>query len=83
MTIEQLVSAIRALPVTERLRVLELATHDVANDLSHGAPQPASGVGVTLIERHGLLVAHGEPGATLPEAAFDRTPLKDSPQTRC
>jgi hypothetical protein len=74
MTIEQLVAAIRSLPVPERLRVIELAAHDVANDVSRGAPQTseaASGGGVTLIERNGILVAHGESSALLPEEAFD------------
>jgi hypothetical protein len=71
MTIEQIVSAIRALPVPERLRVIELVAHDVANDVSRGAPEPAPGIGVTLIERHGFLIAHGESGAPLPEESFD------------
>ena len=73
MTIEQLVSAIRSLPVQERLRVIELAAHDVANDVARGALQAseAAPATVTLVERRGLLVAHGEPGASLPEAVFD------------
>ncbi len=74
MTLEQLVSAIRALPVPERLRVLTLATHDIAVDVSAGTPEApvsAPSSGVTLIERHGFLVAHGEPGGTLPEEVFD------------
>jgi len=74
MTPEQLVSAIRALPVPERLRVLTLATHDIAVDASAGrpeAPVPAPGVGVALIERRGFLVAHSESGGTLPEEVFD------------
>jgi hypothetical protein len=71
MTLEQIVSAIRSLPVPERLRVIELAAHDVANDVSRRAAEPVPGVGVTLIERHGFLIAHGEPGAALPEEVFD------------
>ena len=74
MTIDQLVSAIRSLPVPERLRVIELAAHDVANDVSRGTPgmsETAQGVGVSLIERQGFLIAHSETGAALPEAAFD------------
>jgi hypothetical protein len=74
MTVEQLVSAIRSLPVPERLRVIELAAHDVANDVSRGAPQApeaAPGGGVTLIERRGLLVAHGESSTVLPGEVFD------------
>jgi hypothetical protein len=74
MTIEQLVSAIRSLPVAERLRVIELAAHDIANDVSREAPLPSDatpGSSVTLVERKGLLVAHGEPGAALPVEVFD------------
>jgi len=71
MTLEQIVAAIRSLPVTERLRVIELAAHDVANDVSRGVAEPAPGIGVTLIERHGFLVAHGESGTALPEEVFD------------
>jgi hypothetical protein len=71
MTLEQIVAAIHALPVTDRLRVIELAAHDVANEVSGGTPEPAVGIGVTLIERHGFLIAHGESGAALPEEVFD------------
>jgi hypothetical protein len=71
MTLEQIVSAIRSLSVPDRLRVIELAAHDVANDVSRGAVELAPGVGVTLIERHGFLVAHSEPGDALPEELFD------------
>lgn len=74
MTIEQLVSAIRSLPVPERLRVIERAARDVATDVSRGQEEqvePAQAAGVTLIERNGLLVAHDEAGARLPEEAFD------------
>ena len=78
MTIEQIVSAIRSLPVPERLRVIELAAHDVANDVADGAEEPAPGAGVTLIERHGLLVAHGEAGAALPEELFDHRVDRDA-----
>ncbi len=74
MTIEQLVFAIRGLPVPERLRVIELATHDVATDVARQLPVAVAAVpvtGVTLIERHGVLVAHGESGVVLPEEVFD------------
>jgi hypothetical protein len=43
MTLEQIVAAIRSLPVPERLRVIELAAHDVANDVSRGEAEPAPG----------------------------------------
>jgi hypothetical protein len=71
MTIEQIVSAIRSLPVQERLRVIELAAHDVANDVSDRAVEPAPGIGVTLVERRGFLIAHGKSPTTLPEEVFD------------
>lgn len=74
MTIEQLLFAIRSLPVTERLRVIELATHDVAADVARQLPEAAEAMpvtGVTLIERHGFLIAHGESNVVLPEEVFD------------
>jgi hypothetical protein len=71
MTIEQLVSAIRSLPVPERLRIIERAARDVAADVSQAPPEASPGTGVTLIERHGFLIAHGEAGVALPEEAFD------------
>jgi hypothetical protein len=78
MTLEQIVSAIRSLPVPERLRVIELAAHDVANAVSHGAPAPAPGIGVTLIERRAFLIAHSEPGAPLPAQVFDHRPDRET-----
>ena len=67
MTIDQIVAAIRALPVSERLRVIELVAHDAANE-APGADAPSHG-DVILTERHGLLLADTE--ATVPEEAFD------------
>lgn len=78
MTIEQLVAAIRCLPVPARLRVIELATHDVANDVSRREGPEAALGGVTLIERHGFPVAHGEPGASLPAELFDHRSDRES-----
>jgi len=60
VTLDEIVAAIRSLPVPERLRVIELAAHD------------------TLIDRNGFLVAHGEPGAVLPEDAFDHRADRDA-----
>ncbi len=74
MTIEQIVFAIRGLPVPERLRVIELATHDVATDVARQLPEALEAVpvtGVTLIDRRGVLIAHCESGVVLPEEAFD------------
>lgn len=67
MTIDQIVAAIRALPVPERLRVIELVAHDAANDTPRA--EAASPGGVILTERHGLLLVDAE--APLPEEAFD------------
>ncbi len=78
MTIEQIISAIRSLPVPERLRVIELAAHDVANDVAGGAAEAAPGTGVTLVERQGFLVAHGESRAALPEELFDHRVDRDA-----
>ncbi|MEP7122074.1 MAG: hypothetical protein ABJE95_14240 [Byssovorax sp.] len=69
MTIEQIVAAIRALPVSERLRVIELVAHDAANDAPVADESPAPQGGVILIERNGLLLIDTD--AAVPEAAFD------------
>lgn len=69
MTIEQIVAAIRALPVTERLRVIELVAHDAANDAPVTDAEPIAQGGAILIERHGLLLVDTE--AAVPEGAFD------------
>jgi hypothetical protein len=69
MTIEQIVAAIRALPVSERLRVIELVAHDAANDAPVAEVQATSPGGAILTERHGLLFVHAE--AVVPEEAFD------------
>lgn len=42
MTIDQIVAAIRALPVPERLRVIELVAHDAANDAPVAEAESAS-----------------------------------------
>jgi|HubBroStandDraft_6_1064221.scaffolds.fasta_scaffold346419_1 hypothetical protein len=69
MTVDQIVSAIRALPVPERLRVIEIVAHQAVSDVPAAAAEPPPGRGVTLIERHGLLLVDAE--ATLPADAFD------------
>ena len=68
MTVDQIVAAIRALPVPERLRVIELVAHDAANDTPVASAEAASPEGVILAERHGLLLVDTE--ASLPEEAF-------------
>lgn len=69
VTIDQIVSAIRALPVLERLRVIELVAHDAASDVPAAAAAIADEGGVTLTERHGLLVVDSD--AVVPASAFD------------
>jgi hypothetical protein len=69
MTIDQIVAAIRALPVPERLRVIELAAHDAANDAPVPEAEFASSGGAILTERLGLLFVDAD--TALSEAAFD------------
>jgi hypothetical protein len=69
MTIDQIVAAIRALSVPERLRVIELVAHDAANDAPVADADAASHGGVILTERHGLLLVDTE--GAVPEGAFD------------
>lgn len=77
MTIDQIVAAIRALPVLERLRVIELVAHDAANHAPVAEEdQHAPPAGALLTERHGLLLVDAE--AALPEAAFDHRVDRDA-----
>ncbi|WP_437578833.1 hypothetical protein [Sorangium sp. So ce887] len=75
MTVDQIVAAIRALPVPDRLRVIELVAHEAASDVP-GAEEPARRGGVTLTERHGLLLVDTD--ATVPADAFDHRPDRDA-----
>lgn len=74
MTVDEIVSAIRALPVPERLRVIEIVAHEAANDVPAGSAAPSHGV--TLIERHGLLLVDAD-GAVSAEA-FDHRLDRDA-----
>src|ERR1700733_11581155 len=66
MTIEQLVSAIRSLPLPARLHVIELAAHDIAHDVADRTVVTDPGAGVPLIEHRGA----AEPrGASAPSSA--------------
>ena len=76
MTIDQIVAAIRALPVLERLRVIELVAHDAANDAPVAETESASPGSALLTERHGLLLVDAD--AALPEAAFDHRIDRDA-----
>lgn len=69
MTIEQIVAAIRALPLPERLRVIEIVAHETANDVPAAITAPPSHEGVSLTERHGLLVI--DAAAAVPAEVFD------------
>ncbi|XYH95537.1 hypothetical protein ACMHYB_48310 [Sorangium sp. So ce1128] len=75
MTLEQIVAAIRALPVPDRLRVIELVAHEAASDVP-AADQPARREGVTLTERHGLLLVDTD--ASMPADVFDHRPDRDA-----
>ncbi|WP_437990870.1 hypothetical protein [Sorangium sp. So ce145] len=79
MTVEQIVAAIRALPVTDRLRVIELVAHEAASDVPD-ADHPARREGVTLTERHGLLLVDAD--ATMPAEVFDHRPDRDARANR-
>jgi hypothetical protein len=68
MTVDEIVSAIRTLPVAERLRVIELVAHVTAGDVPAAETAP-SGRGVTLTERHGLLIVDAD--AALSADVFD------------
>ncbi len=76
MTIDQIVSAIRALPVPERLRVIEIVAHEAVSDVPAPAAAAPPARGVTLVERHGLLLVDAD--ATLPAEAFDHLLDRDA-----
>jgi len=73
MTVDQIVSAIRALPVAERLRVIEIVAHEAAGDVSVAN---AGQSGVALIERNGLLFVSTD--AALSEEVFDHHRDRDA-----
>jgi hypothetical protein len=76
MTIEQLVAAIRSLPLPARLRVIELAAHDVAHDVADRTADTDPGTGVPLLEHHGA----AEPaGATAPSSATPQSTRQLAP----
>lgn len=76
MTVDEIVSAIRALPVPERLRVIEMVAHEAANDVPATPAVSAPSRGVTLTERHGLLLVDAD--GTVPVEAFDHRPDRDA-----
>lgn len=76
MTVDQIVAAIRALPVQERLRIIELVAHDAASEVPDTTIENASTHGVTLIERHGLLVV--DSNAAVTADAFDHRPDREA-----
>ncbi|WP_437808119.1 hypothetical protein [Sorangium sp. So ce1078] len=79
MTVEQIVAAIRALPVTDRLRVIELVAHEAVSDVP-AADHSARREGVTLTERHGLLLVDAD--TTMPAEVFDHRPDRDARAVR-
>jgi hypothetical protein len=78
MTVEQIVSAIRALPVAERLRVIELVAHEAANDVPVTEAAPSHGA--TLTEQHGLLIVDADD--SIPAEAFDHRLDRDARANR-
>jgi hypothetical protein len=77
MTVDEIVSAIRALPVPERLRVIERVAHEAASEVPSTEVTAASGrSNVTLVEQSGLLIV--DAGETLPASAFDHRPDRDA-----
>ncbi|KYF64050.1 hypothetical protein BE11_39025 [Sorangium cellulosum] len=75
MTVESDRRRHRALPVADRLRVIELVAHEAASDVP-ASEQAARRGGVTLTERHGLLVVDAD--ATMPAEVFDHRPDRDA-----
>ncbi len=69
VTIDQIISAIRALPVLERLRVIEIVAHEAASDVPAALAESAPTRGVTLAERNGLLVVDSD--TSVAADAFD------------
>ena len=81
MTIDEIVSAIRALPVPERLRVIERVAHEAATEV----PPPENALppgfaGVALIERSGMLVI--DTSERLAADAFDHRADRDARASR-
>jgi hypothetical protein len=76
MTVEQIVAAIRALPLPQRLRVIELVAHETANDVPTTMTETAPDHGVTLTERHGLLLV--DTVAVVPVDEFDHRPDREA-----
>ncbi len=77
MTIDEIVSAIRALPVPERLHLIERIARETADEFpSLCTPQRACPPGVTLTERHGMLLVESD--ETLPIDAFDHRVDRDA-----
>jgi hypothetical protein len=76
VTIDQIVSAIRALPVPERLRVIERVAHEAMGDVPAASAAVPPGDGVTLVERHGLLLVDAD--VTLSAHTFDHRLDRDA-----
>ena len=64
MTVDEIVAAIRALPLPERLRLIAIVAREAAIDVV-----AAEAGSVTLIERNGLLIADAD--VVLPAGVFD------------
>lgn len=75
MSIEEILLAIRMLPVAERLHVIERVAHDVAGEVRPEVTT-AEAADVKLIEHHGMLLV--DANETLPADVFDHRSDRDA-----
>lgn len=75
-TFEEIVSAIRKLPLAERLRLAERVIHEAAGEVPAGAAQEAAeDEQALLIEVNGLLVVSAD--RTYPASSFDHRAIRE------
>lgn len=77
VTFDEIVSAIRELPLPERLRVAEHVIHEAAREVpaSSAADAPDNEEPAELIEVAGLLVVKAD--RTFPADTFDHRPVRE------
>ena len=78
MTVDQIIAAVRALSVPERLRVIEIVAHEAAGDVPAAVAAP--GAGITLIEHNGVLLADAD--VVLPADVFDHRQDREARDAR-
>lgn len=75
-TFEEIVSAIRKLPLADRLRLAERVIHEAAGEVpAEAAPEPAGEKEARLIEVDGLLVVSAD--RTYPASTFDHRQIRE------